>query len=269
MLSKEIKQELEHYLKQDVGKGDVTTNITPQKNCEAIIKTNENCIVVGIEEISYLFRSRGLKVKPLKKDGQKVNKGTKIIIISGSNKKILTLERICLNILGRMSGVATLASEAKSKSKAVSLTRKTIPGFQMLDKKAGETIGIWSHRKNLNEMVLLKENHLNFFAGIGEAVRKAKKTGKKVEVEVETEAEAIEAVWAKPSIIMLDNFSPKKAKATIKLLKGAGFQGKIELSGGITLKNLSKYSNLGADIISMGELTKNAKIIDFSLEMKK
>ncbi|MFH1390793.1 MAG: carboxylating nicotinate-nucleotide diphosphorylase [Candidatus Diapherotrites archaeon] len=269
MLSKEITQELEHYLKQDIGKGDVTTKITPQKNCNAIIKANENCMIAGIEEASYLFRSRGLKVKILKKDGQKICKGQKILIVNGSNKKILTLERVCLNILGRMSGVATISAEAKSKSKTVSLTRKTIPVFQLLDKKAGEVAGIWSHRKNLNEMILLKENHLKFFPGIIEAIKKAKKTGKKVEVEVETETEAIEAAWAKPYIIMLDNFSPKKAKATIKLLKGLGFNGKIELSGGITLKNLSKYNNLGADIISMGELTKNAKIIDFSLDVKK
>tara|TARA_Y100000310_G_C20703935_1_gene832872 strand:- start:9241 stop:10050 length:810 start_codon:yes stop_codon:yes gene_type:complete len=269
MLSKEIKQELEHYLKQDVGKGDVTTRVTPQKKCTAIIKANENCIAAGIEETSYLFRSRGLKVKALKKDGAKIKKGTKVLIINGTNKKILTLERVCLNILGRMSGVATISSEAKSKSKAVSLTRKTVPGFQLLDKKAGEVAGIWSHRKNLNEMVLLKENHLKFFPGIIEAVHKAKKTGKKVEVEAENKAEALEAAWAKPNIIMLDNFSPAKAKVTIKLLRGTGFKGKIELSGGITLKNLSKYSKLGADIISMGELTKKAKIIDYSLEVLK
>jgi len=271
MVSKEIKKELEVYLKQDLGKGDVTARVTPRRNCTATITSNENCYLAGVEEVSYLFSSRKLKVKSHKKDGEKTKKNQKILSITGENRKILSLERMCLNILGRMSGVATLCTEAKKKAgkTRLAVTRKTAPGFQLLDKKAAETAGVWSHRKNLFEMVLLKENHLKFFDSIREAVAKAKKTGKKVEAEAETQKDALEAAKENPFIIMLDDFSPKKAKETIILLRKNGFAGKIELSGGITIKNLSKYSKIGADIISMGELTKKANMVDFSLRVVK
>jgi len=270
MLSTVLKQELEHYLKQDLGKKDVTTALVNEKNCTAEIKANETCIIAGIEEISYLFKSRKLKIKTHVKNGGQVKKNSKIITIKGSNKKILTLERICLNIIGRMSGVATITKKAVQKSKTkIALTRKTIPGFQLLDKKAGVIAGALPHRKNLEEMILLKENHLLFFEDIRTAIKKAKKTRKKVEVETENEKQSLLASEEKPNIIMLDNFSPKKAKETIKKLRKKGFNGQIELSGGITLKNISKYSNAGADFISMGELTKKAKIIDFSMKVTK
>ena len=257
-------------MSQDVSGKDITSELIPKTNCKAVIKVNENCVLAGVEEATYLFREHELKVKVHKNDGTHANKKSKIITIIGSAQKILTIERISLNILGRMSGVATICAEAKKKSKNTKLavTRKTIPGFQAFDKKAAEIAGVWSHRKNLNEMILLKDNHLKFI-GIKEGIAKAKKTGKKIEIEVENEKEALEAAREKPNFIMLDNFSQKNAKKTIKKLREKGFNGKIELSGGITIKNLPKYSNLGADLISMGELTKKAKIIDFSMDVIK
>lgn len=285
MIPQKTKRRLRDYLREDLASGDITTGITPARQCTAIIRANEDCTLAGIEETVFLCKQTGLWAKALKKDGSRARKGQKILLISGNNRKILSIERVCLNILGRMSGVATLCSEAKEQILAgakrrgaknaarvyslpiIAVTRKTVPGFQLLDKKAAQVAGCWTHRKDLAEMILLKDNHLKFFPSVLDAAQKAKKTGKKFEVEVETELEAFEAMLANPDIIMLDNFTPQMAKKTVHMLRVFGHRGKIELSGGITLKNLKKYSELGADIISMGELTKKARIVDFSLDI--
>ena len=271
MLSGEMKALLNAYAKQDFVHRDVTANSTPKMNCTASIRANEECTLAGAEETAFLFRSRGVKVKLLCKDGSRVKKNSVFMRLSGQNRKILSLERVCLNILGRMSGVATMCSRATAKSpKAViAVTRKTVPGFQLFDKKAAEVAGAWSHRKNLSNMILLKENHLAFFNSTREAIKAARKKNQRIEIEAESRKQALEAASEKPFMIMLDNFSPKQAKTTIRFLKERGYKGRIELSGGITLKNLGKYSRLGADVVSMGELTRKAPTMDFSLEVKK
>lgn len=268
MITNRAKIELESYLQEDINLGDVTSSLIPKVKAKAIIKARETCYLSGIEEISYLFRKHGLKIKALKKDGQKIKRNQKVLEIIGENRKVLSLERVCLNVLGRMSGVTTICNEAKKKCKntRLAVTRKTMPGFQLLDKKAAEVAGLWTHRKDLSEMILIKENHLEFIS-IKDAIRKGKKKNKKVEIEVENQKQALEASTEQPFMIMLDNFTSKSAKATIQKLKKSNYKGKIELSGGITIKNLSRYCNLGADIISMGELTKKANIIDFSLRV--
>lgn len=271
MLTIDIKKRLQGYLKEDLGKGDVTSALIPQTMCTAEIRANEKCLLAGVEEAKYIYENAGLKVKVFKKDGMPTKKNDLIFEISGNSRKILERERISLNILGRMCGVATLCLKARKicgKTKTViAATRKTVPGFQLLDKRAAEIAGCWTHRKTLGEMILLKDNHLKFFPTALHAAEKAKKSGKKFEIEAENEWDAIAASLARPDIIMLDNFSPSLAKSTVKNLRTFGFSGKIELSGGIKLKNLRRYVNLGADIISMGELTKSAKILDFSMDI--
>ncbi|MCR4368573.1 MAG: carboxylating nicotinate-nucleotide diphosphorylase [archaeon] len=271
MLSREEKAQLQGYLREDLAKGDVTAKATPLARAIATIKANENCTIAGLEEAIWLLNSKGIAAKAFAKDGMQINRGRVVIEATGENKKLLALERVCLNILGRMSGVATQCAKAKkiAPKTMLALTRKTSPGFQLLDKKAGASAGFWTHRKNLSEMVLLKENHLAFFKSIKEAVKAGKKTKKKVEIEVENQKEALEAAQTNADIVMLDNFSPKKATQTILEMRKAGFAGKIEVSGGVTLKNLKEYTKTGANIISMGYPTKNAKIIDFSMRMKK
>ncbi len=288
MLSAEIEARLLGYLREDAGTGDVTSEITPQAQCRAEIMANEKCMIAGIEETVFLLKNVGLNATAKKKDGQWAVKGEIIMEVRGSNRKILTLERVCLNVLGRMSGVATLCAKAKeiaggdikgitTRNKisapkktqrplpVIAVTRKTVPGFQLLDKKAAEVAGCWTHRKNLSEMILLKDNHLTFFPDTLSAAQKAKATGQSFEVEAENKAQALHAAAAQPDILMLDNFTPQEARLTIRALRKKGYRGKIELSGGITLKNLKGYGNIGADIISMGELTKKARIVDFSL----
>jgi len=192
--------------------------------------------------------------------------------LHGVNRKIFEVERTVLNIIIRMSSVASTCAKAKKiagKRVTVALTRKTMPGFNIFDKKAGKIAGIWPHRLNLNEFVLLKDTHLPFFESAFDAVVVArKKHGKKmkVEIEVETLEQAFNAAKAKPDVILLDNFSSKQAKSAVKKLRSV-FKGQIELSGGINLKNLDKFANARSDIISMGCLTYAIKGKNFNMKL--
>jgi len=274
MLSSKMKQKLKEILADDVGKSDVTSALIPTRQAKAKIFSREPCTVAGLEEAKFLFKSNGVKASSSFKDGDKLRKGSIILRLRGSNKAIFSVERTALNILGRMSEVATVCTDAKkiAGSKAtVALTRKTMPGFNLFDKKAAKIAGIWPHRLNLAEAVLLKENHLEFFSSPFEAVKLAKKKAGKVkfiEIEVESLADAFNAAKARPDIIMLDNFSAAKAKPAIKKLRKV-FKGKIELSGGVTPKNLKSYAAARPDIISMGGLTYATKWHDFSLLVEK
>ncbi|MDP2973970.1 MAG: nicotinate-nucleotide diphosphorylase (carboxylating), partial [Candidatus Diapherotrites archaeon] len=177
-----------------------------------------------------------------------------------------------LNVLGRMSEVATICAAAKKiagSGVTIALTRKTMPGINLFDKKAAGVAGVWSHRINLNSFVLLKNNHLPFFDSPFDAVIAArKKYGKKMRIEVETESlqQALLAAKAKPNIIMLDNLPAKKAAAIVKRLRCV-FNGKIELSGGVNLSNLRSFVKAKPDIISMGCLTYSTRWRDFSLKI--
>ncbi|MBN2066974.1 MAG: carboxylating nicotinate-nucleotide diphosphorylase [Candidatus Diapherotrites archaeon] len=272
MLSSEMKKQLEQFLKQDIGNGDVTSAVLPKQKCNAKIIAKESCTVAGLEEAKFLFNSKGVKAKPLFKDGSKVKNRATVMRLHGLNKGILSVERTALNVIGRMSEVATICNEAKklSKEATIALTRKTMPGFNLFDKKAASLSGIWPHRTNLSSFVLLKDNHVPFFKSPCDAVLAARKKqpGMKVEVEVENLKQALLAAKARPSIIMLDNMPPKKAAAAIKKLRKV-FSGKIELSGGINMKNLSTYAKAKPDIISMGSLTYATRWRDFSLKVSR
>ena len=200
MLLKEEKLKLRGFLKDDLFSGDITSSITPEVRAVATIKCNENCVLAGIEEISFLFSSSGLKVKALAGNGSSIGKGKSVMKISGSNRKILSAERVALNVLGKMSGVATISRQAakiaegksgKRNKTKIFLTRKTTPGFSIFEKKACIDGGVSPHRKNLSDGLLLKENHLVFFGSIENAVKAARKKykGRKIEIEAETEKE--------------------------------------------------------------------------------
>jgi len=165
MLEKKLKQKLISTAREDINGKDITSALLKEKNSEAKIISSQICTLAGIEEITFLFNHFGIKVVSGKKDGNKTKKNQVILKISGSNKKILSLERTALNVLGRMSGVATICKKAstiaKNKTK-IYLTRKTMPGFSLFDKKACRFGGVFPHRKNLNESILIKENHLKF-----------------------------------------------------------------------------------------------------------
>ncbi len=270
MLTKKMKQKLILFLKEDIAGKDITTSLITEKNCKAKIILRENAVVSGLEEAKFVFEVSGIKVKLNAVNGREYKKGKVLIELNGKNKKILSSERTALNVLARMSGIASVARQAQkiAGKTRIMLTRKTSPGLNEFDKKAATEAGIMPHRKNLNEAYLIKENHIKFNS-ITELINKAKKTNKKnrqkklIEVEVKNFIELKEAIKAKPDVIMLDNFSARNAKKALKETKKAGI--KTELSGNINFSNLKDYAELKPEFISMGFLTHSVKSINLSL----
>jgi nicotinate-nucleotide pyrophosphorylase (carboxylating) len=221
----------------------------------------------------------GLKVTSKVADGNKVKNTQVLLEISGDAQTILSVERTLLNLLSRMSGIATKTHTlteqlAKAKVKArIAATRKSAPGLLYFDKKAVAIGGGDPHRLHLDDMLLIKDNHLAIVGSAEEAVKKAKANAsfaKKIEVEVTNTQDALKAAKAGADIVMLDNFSPKQAKEASEQLHKAGFDRVLlEVSGGITAETLLEYASAQVDIISMGELTHSVKALDISLEIIK
>ena len=280
--SRIIEEKLRSFLKEDLGQGDVTTHLLiPEKvTVQAEIIAKETGVAAGIEEALILLESLGIKAKPLVKDGQKIAKGKVLIKIEGNAKNILALERTVLNLLARMSGIATFTNRIVRKIRragyktVIACTRKTAPGLEYFDKKAVLLGGGDTHRLHLDDMILIKDNHIAIVGNVKEAVKLAKKQAsfsKKIEVEVSDVNEAIEAAKAGADIIMLDNFTPEKVKDAINRLKKGNLRDKvlIEASGGINERNIVNFAAAGVDIISLGALTHSAKALDISLEIRK
>jgi nicotinate-nucleotide pyrophosphorylase (carboxylating) len=269
---------LEDMLCEDVGSGDVTSAFTPDKNVKAVIKSTKKGFISGIYEVKLLLRRHGVKARAHVKDGGAVRCGQTVLTLQGGARDILTLERTVLNVLSRMSGVTTLTRRyvdavRKTRSKArVAATRKTTPGFRHFEKKAVVLGGGVPHRMGLYDMVLIKDNHLALFGkDVRAALTAAHKSGtkSKVEVEVSSVKDALTAAECTPDAIMLDNMRLGDIRTVVSVLQGMGCRRSIllEVSGGVTLKNISHYAKTGVDWISVGRLTHSAPTLDFSLEV--
>ncbi|MCV0392630.1 MAG: carboxylating nicotinate-nucleotide diphosphorylase [Nitrosopumilus sp.] len=266
------KRQLSEFLSEDIGKGDITSKLLSKKKITARIISRENAIVAGVEYAKEIFRLKGCNVAISKKDGTKVKPNQTIMSIVGDAGRILTCERTALNLLSRMSGIATqtneLVKQIPNKTK-VYATRKTAPGLRYFDKEAVEIGGGKKHRLRLDEMIMIKDNHIAVEGSLSALIKKAKKKYKKFEIEVENIPDAILAAREGATIIMLDNFPPSKIKKTIKVLKNKKLRSKVmlEASGGINSKNIHNYGKTGVDIISVGSITNSVKGIDMSLEI--
>jgi len=278
---KVLEEKLTQLLVDDVGQGDVTTAalVSSDLTVEAEVLSNEAGVAAGIEETTVLAESLGLSVKVQVSDGEETKKGQVMLKIFGDARTILSAERTMLNLLSRMSGIATATRKLVEKVRKARLdtriaaTRKTAPGLLYFDKKAVLVGGGDPHRLHLDDMVLIKDKHLAVSRNIETAVQLAKQNAsftRKIEVEVTNVADALKAAKAGADVIMLDNFSPKLIRETIGLLKEAGFHEKIllEASGGITQENLLEYAQTQVNIISLGELTHSVRALDVSLEIK-
>lgn len=284
----------EAYL-DDVGKGDITTKYFVSKKRKKVIAeviTNESGILSGIQEAEWFLKKIGIKIIKTKsllrgrsKDGASIKSGQVIMRLSGTAKKILMAERTVLNLLQRMSGVATATNKLSSKlPKNIKLlaTRKTLWG--LLDKRAVTVGGGGTHRLNLNDAILIKENHLTLSSDLKKDLRRVLKKSKKVkfiEIELENLSEVMDFITIydqlkikKQIVVMLDNFSPDTVKRAISLLKKSpserlGRAGKvsIELSGGIDENNIKKYAIKGVSAISSGAITTKAPNLDISLNI--
>jgi nicotinate-nucleotide pyrophosphorylase (carboxylating) len=282
MPRKVLEEKLKQLLAEDVGQGDVTSvAVVPAGlTVEAAVVAKEAGIAAGLEEITILAESLKLNVKTEVTDGEQIRSGQIIMKISGNAQIILSAERTMLNLLSRMSGIATTTRRLVEKLRKANLTakiaatRKTAPGLLYFDKKAVLIGGGDPHRLRLDDMILVKDNHIAIAGGVETAVKRAKQNApfsKKIEIEVTSITDALKAAEAGANIIMLDNFSPKQIREAVEALKKAGFFGKIplEISGGITEQNLLEYASTQVDIISMGELTHSVKALDISLEITK
>ncbi|MDD1769296.1 MAG: carboxylating nicotinate-nucleotide diphosphorylase [Methanomassiliicoccales archaeon] len=266
---------MEEYLQEDVGFGDITSDILIKDEMgSARITANEEGILAGLEEAIEIFSELGVKTFPMTRDGERVSKGMDVLVVEGPLKKILLGERLALNFLMKMSGIATSTSAILKECRRfnpnvkVAATRKTTPGFRMYEKKAVVMGGGDPHRYRLDDAILIKDNHLRVVGSITQAISKAKSVSftKKIEVEVETIEQAVEAAKAGADIIMLDNMSPEKVEVASLAVKKLNDRLLVEVSGGLTLENVHKFAK-HADILSLGWITHSAKAISFSLEI--
>jgi nicotinate-nucleotide pyrophosphorylase (carboxylating) len=277
-----LEEKLRKMLAEDTGQGDITTAlIVPEDSmAEAEVIAKESGVAAGIEEAKILLESLELKVEALVADGEKIKTRQTLMKISGDTRTILSVERTLLNILSRMSGIATTTKKLKEKLQKTGLktkvacTRKTAPGLLYFDKKAVLIGGGDTHRLHLDDMILIKDNHIKMAGSIEKAVKKVREKAsfsKKIEVEVAMVKDVLAAAKAGVDIIMMDNFSPKQIKKAIELLKKAGFFGKVllEASGGITAENIIAFASTGVDIVSLGEITDSPTTLDISLEIAK
>ncbi len=267
-------------LAEDVGYGDVTSEvlIPPELQGKASLLVKAEGILAGsgVAKGVFLRVDPSLKVELLIEDGTKVKPGDIIATISGRVISILKAERVALNFLQRLSGIASQTAQYVAKTQGYTVkivdTRKTTPGLRLLEKYAVRMGGGQNHRLHLGDAVLIKDNHLAALRTLGmslkDIVAKAKHNapqGLTVEVEVTTAEEALEAAEAGADIIMLDNMSPDEMRHTVSLLPSGV---KTEASGGITLENVRNVAMTGVNIISIGALTHSPRALDISLELE-
>jgi nicotinate-nucleotide pyrophosphorylase (carboxylating) len=274
-----VREMLANFLQEDVGAGDITSdNIIPADlaaKAEIVCKSRF-AVVCGLEEASLLFDICGCNSEILVKEGSKVVKGTVVMNVSGCARAILKAERTVLNIIMRMSGIATETRRMVDLAKGITIlaTRKTAPGLRYFDKKAVVMGGGATHRMRLDEMVLIKDNHLVLLSDLGRCIGLARKnvgSSIKVECEARNKEEALAVIAAEADAVMLDNFTPRQAQQTIRQITRMGLRNKvkIELSGGINQKNIRHYLRAKPDFISLGYITHSSKAVDFSLEITK
>lgn len=271
----ELEELIDRSLREDIGTGDLTTNsiVAPDARTYGYILAKEGGVVAGLPLAEMVFRrfDPAFEFKALVRDGDKVRPGSILAEIAGLARAILTGERLALNFLQHMSGIATrtagLVNLVEGRPTRIVDTRKTTPGLRAIEKYAVRAGGGFNHRFGLYDGVLLKDNHLKVAGGIGPAVKAARLVCPhtiRVEVEVEDLAGVREALTAGADIIMLDNMDPEVMKEAVKIIAGLAL---VEASGGISEENIRAAAAAGVDLISVGALTHSVKSLDISLDL--
>jgi nicotinate-nucleotide pyrophosphorylase (carboxylating) len=277
--NKELNSIIERSLHEDVGECDHTSYATIPANVQATGKllVKDTGIIAGVEVAKRIFSKLDKEIKVVVKieDGEKIKKGDIVFTVSGNARSLLTAERLVLNCMQRMSGVATQAHTLQSmcrgtKAKVLDI-RKTTPGIRLLEKWAVHIGGAYNHRFGLYDMIHIKDNHIHVSGGVRNAIKNThaylKKIKKKLDIEIEAGSiEEVKEVLKTGGVkrILLDNFSPKEITKPVKLING---KYEIEASGGITAQNLRQYALTGVDYISVGALTHSVKSLDLSLKI--
>jgi nicotinate-nucleotide pyrophosphorylase (carboxylating) len=273
-----VDEIIRHALIEDIGKGDITTQLTiPKgKDITARLMLKEDCIICGIMVAERVFTlyNKDIRFKALVKDAQSAKSGKIIAEISGNASHILPAERVALNLLSLLSGIATATRKyvkaAMPHKVKITDTRKTMPGLRDLQKYAVRIGGGYSHRIGLDEMILIKDNHIQITEGYDKLPAVPK--GFKIEIEAQNLEEFKHALKFKPDVIMLDNMNIKDIREAVKIRNATEFKShhaptKLEASGGITLENINEVAAAGVDIISIGALTHSVDSIDISLDI--
>jgi len=271
-----LKKLIEEALSEDLGNGDVTSEaiIPADAASTADIKAKQDLVLAGLEVAREVFHylDPAIQFTPLAKDGDRIKTDTVLARVSGKTRVLLAGERVALNLLQHLSGIATLTSryvEHLKGTKAQILdTRKTLPGLRQLEKYAVRMGGGKNHRFGLSDGILIKDNHITAAGGITKAVELARKNAHhllKIEVETKTLDEVREALAAKTDVIMLDNMSVEMMKEAVKLIAGRVL---VEASGNVTLETIRAIAETGVDFISSGSLTHSAPAADISMKIK-
>jgi nicotinate-nucleotide pyrophosphorylase (carboxylating) len=268
--------EIESFLEEDLGYNDISCKLVPDNAVEAIIFTKEDCTLAGIDVAISFFDYFGIEYSTDHSNGDRLSENDVIFTLKGSSLSILRTERLILNFLGHLCGIATNTSRCvdivrRHSDTRVACTRKTTPGLRKYEKMAVIAGGGDSHRFNLTDSIMIKDNHVKMM-GVEAAINSAKeKAGftQKIEVEVESSADALKAAMAGADIIMLDNMDPAAIIKTVDFLRNSSIPEHIiiEVSGGINMDNLEDYAKTGVHVISMGSLIHQSQWIDVSLEI--
>ena len=254
-------------LEEDIGPGDVTTRacVPESQQARGRFITREPLIVAGLDLLSELYDSVTLNCK----NGDRCLDGEVIAEVRGPARKLLEYERVALNFLQHLSGIATLARQfadavAGTKCKVLD-TRKTTPGLRALEKAAAAAGGVTNHRMGLFDAILIKNNHIAAAGGVRTAIERARTSGLPIEIEVRTRAELHEALDAGAVHLLLDNLTPAEAADWVRQIAG---RAKVELSGGITLQSVRDFAETGADYVSAGAITHSARAMDISFRLE-
>ncbi len=268
---------ISEFLDEDIGFGDITTDtLIGSVLVDARIVNREPAVVAGLDEAVEIFSQLGAQPRTEVDDGDAIAPETEVLRVEGDAAAILTGERLALNFIGRMSGIATVTREVLERARKVNpavkiaATRKTTPGFRYYEKKAVILGGGDPHRYRLDDAVLIKDNHLKIVGSIPEALKRARRVSftRKIEVEVETLDDAKLAAEHGADIIMLDNMKPWEVAEGCKVVRSVDRRIIVEVSGGMTPENIHEYAEF-PDIISLGWLTHSARNRDFSMEIVK
>jgi nicotinate-nucleotide pyrophosphorylase (carboxylating) len=272
VLHPEVRGAVERALAEDIGSGDITSRLTIPETLQAhgSFLAKQKLILAGIELLPLIYEiCGGANVQLLTASGDGIKPGDILARVTGPARILLEAERVALNFLQRLSGVATLARQyvdavAGTKARVLD-TRKTTPGLRQLEKMAAAAGGATNHRKGLFDAVLIKNNHITAAGGVTQALQNARSFAGPVEIEVRTRAELDQALAAGAKHLLLDNLSPAEAAGWIIHIAG---RAKVELSGGITLDTIRAYAEAGPDFISCGAITHSATAVDISFRLE-
>lgn len=275
---KVLNESLKRWLEEDIGMGDVTTmtTIPSDSMSKGIIHVKDIGVIAGLPVAKAVFAQVDpqLRFEAKASDGEAVTKGTVIAEVTGSTQSILLGERLALNLLQRMSGIATRTSQFVARLEGLSVrladTRKTTPGHRMLEKYAVRIGGGYNHRFGLYDAVMIKDNHIKGAGGLVQAIEAARAHiphTMKIEVEVESFLQLDEALSAGPDIIMLDNMAPEQMKEAVQRIKSKAPHIIVEASGNVSLDNVRTVAETGVDVIAVGRLTYSVQSLDISLDL--